>query len=478
MECHLIRSFLGMTQNVARFIPHYSTISEPLRQLTRKDTEWRWLERKELTLNKLKEALTGAGVMAYFDPNKDTNILVDASPVGLGAVLTPNWKILCYASRALTDVEQRYSQTEREMLAVVYAAEHFHFYLYGEKFTVNTDHRPLLGIVKSLKPATARVERWHLRLIPCRYSLIYQPWKNYLNSADYLSHHPHHKPEKDNAAEAYISYVVQNTIPKSITPEEAKKARKEDSLLQKVKAAVANGRWNNPQLSNFSPFKEKLSIINVLILRRHRLVTPSKLRKRMIDIAHHSDQSIDKIKQLIEEKVWFPRIDKPVEETVHSCIPCQASNPKHTRREPIHTTPLPAATWTEISVNFAGPFPSGEYLLVIIDDYSQFPEVEILPSLSANVVIPRLNIIFAKQRYPTIVKTDNGPPFQREDFKDFATQSGFKHRRIIPLWTAANGNTGPSLIPLQKYLLLKPAPAEKLTLAFSILLETTQKERR
>ena len=103
--------------------------------------------------------------MAYFDPNKDANILVDASPVGLGAVLTQNGKILCYASRALTDVEQRYSQNEREMLAVVYAAENFHLYLYGEKFTITTDHRPLVGIVKSLKPATARIERWRLRFM-------------------------------------------------------------------------------------------------------------------------------------------------------------------------------------------------------------------------------------------------------------------------------------------------------------------------
>ena len=147
-------SFLDMTQYVVRFIPHYATISEQLRQLTRKDTEWTWSEREELALNKPKEALTRAGVMAYFDPNKNTNILVDASPVGLGAVLTPNGKLLCYACRALTDVEQQKSQTEREMLAVVYAAEHFHFYLYGKKFTITAVHRPLLGTVKSLKPAT------------------------------------------------------------------------------------------------------------------------------------------------------------------------------------------------------------------------------------------------------------------------------------------------------------------------------------
>lgn len=104
-----VRSFLGMTQYVARFIPHHATITEPLRQLTKKGTEWRWSETEESALNKLKKILTGAKVMAYFDPNKDTNIMVDASPVRLCAVLTQDGKVLCYASRALTDVEQRYS---------------------------------------------------------------------------------------------------------------------------------------------------------------------------------------------------------------------------------------------------------------------------------------------------------------------------------------------------------------------------------
>ena len=280
--------------------------------------------------------------------------------------------------------------------------------------------------------------------MPYRYSLIYQPGKNDLNPADYLSRHPYHEPEKDNAAEAYIRYVVQNTIPKSITPEEVKKAREVDSLLQKVKAVVANGRWNDPQLSNFSPFKEKLSVI---ILLGHRLTTPSKLRKRTIDRAHHSHQGIVKTKQLIRENVWFPGIDKLVEETVHCCLPCQASNPKHTHREPIRNTPLPAVPWTDISVDFARRFPSGEYLLAVIDDYSRFPEVIILPSFSANVVIPRLNMFFARQGYPTIVKTENGPPFQGQDFKDFATQSGFRHRRITPLLPEANEEAEALYVP-------------------------------
>ena len=101
-----------------------------------------------------------ADVMAYFDPTCETQVLVDASPVGLGALLVQGGKIVSYGSRALSDVECRYSQTEREMLAVVWATEHFHLYLYGSKFKVFTDHKPLLGIFDSHKPASARIDRW------------------------------------------------------------------------------------------------------------------------------------------------------------------------------------------------------------------------------------------------------------------------------------------------------------------------------
>ena len=113
--------------------------------------------------------------MAYFDPKKTTDVIVDASPVGLGAILAQQGKIISYASRALTDVEQRYSQTDREFLAIVYGVEHFHLYLFGSKFTVTTDHKSLVGIISSSKPATARIERLRLRLMPYECDLQYRP---------------------------------------------------------------------------------------------------------------------------------------------------------------------------------------------------------------------------------------------------------------------------------------------------------------
>ena len=101
-------------------------------------------------------------------------------------------------------------------------------------------------------------------------------------------------------------------------------------------------------------------------------------------------------------------------------------------------------------MDFCGPFPSGDYLLVVTDDFSRYPEVEILRSTSAKAVIPHLDSIFARQGIPEIVRTDNGPPFNSESFQMFATQLGFTHRRITPEWPRANGEAERLMKTLEK----------------------------
>lgn len=166
---------------------------------------------------------------------------------------------------------------------------------------------------------------------------------------------------------------------------------------------------------------------------------PNSLQHRVVQIAHQSHQGIVKTKQYIREKVWFPGIDRLVENAVKSCIPCQASYPGATVREPVIPTPLPPEPWHSLAIDFSGPFPSGEYLLVIIDEYSRFPEVEIVPSTSAKTIIPKMEAIFARQGLPRTIKTDNGPPFNGSEFATFVKQLGIHHRKITPLWPEANG---------------------------------------
>ena len=155
-----VRSFLGMVNYVSRFIPNMATISEPLRVLTKKDTEWKWGQEQESAFQSLKNSISSFQVMAFFDTNKEVTLLVDASPIGLGAVLSQDNQVVAYASRSLSDVEQRYSQTEREALAIKWACSHFRLYIYGKPVTIITDHKPLEALFSNphSKPPP-RIER-------------------------------------------------------------------------------------------------------------------------------------------------------------------------------------------------------------------------------------------------------------------------------------------------------------------------------
>ena len=124
-----VRSFLGLVIFTARFIPDLATVSAPLRQLTKSGEPFVWGPEQQQSFDELKKRLSSAETLGYFDKNAPTNVIADASPVGLGAVLVQEQggelRVISYASRSLSDTERRYSQTEKEVLAIVWACERF-----------------------------------------------------------------------------------------------------------------------------------------------------------------------------------------------------------------------------------------------------------------------------------------------------------------------------------------------------------------
>ena len=183
------RSFMGLVQFVSKFVPDLSSIAEPIQKLTHKNVEFRWGQEQQVAFEKLKELITKADALANFSINDRTRIVADASPVGLGAVLTQlqgsEWRVIAYASRRLTDVERRYSQTEKEALALVWACERFNMYVFGREFELETDHKPLEYIYSQNSKRSERVERWVLRLQAYNFKVVYRPGKT--NIADALS---------------------------------------------------------------------------------------------------------------------------------------------------------------------------------------------------------------------------------------------------------------------------------------------------
>jgi transposase InsO family protein len=146
---------------------------------------------------------------------------------------------------------------------------------------------------------------------------------------------------------------------------------------------------------------------------------------------------------------WFPGIEEKVKVTIENCIACQA-NGSYSKAAPLQMTTLPPHPWHTVNVDFAGPFPTGEYLLVVIDAYSRFSEVEIVHTTAARGTIGKLDRIFSTHGIPKVLKSDNGPPFSSTEFKVFVQERGIRHQKSTPLWPQANAEAENFMKPLTK----------------------------
>ena len=212
-----LRSFLGLSNYCSKFIQNYSTLTAPLRELTTKNARYEWTSVHQQAFESIKRAIQKDCIMHFYNPEQQTQLTVDASPVGLGAILSNmdsqgNVHNVAYASRSLSIVEQKYSQTECEALAVVWACERFHLYLAGTRFTVITDNKALEIIYSAKSKPPARIERWALRLQQYDFQIKHRPGTG--NPADVLSRQPSEQsPETSNIADQYVNFVEQYAVP-------------------------------------------------------------------------------------------------------------------------------------------------------------------------------------------------------------------------------------------------------------------------
>ena len=126
-----LQTFMGLVQYLGKFIPNLSEVTAPLRKLQEKDVIWHWHAEQQQSFNKLKQLITEAPVLRFYDPRKELTLSVDASSKGLGAVLIQEEQPVAYASRALTKCQMNYAQIEKEALAILFGCTKFHQYVFG-----------------------------------------------------------------------------------------------------------------------------------------------------------------------------------------------------------------------------------------------------------------------------------------------------------------------------------------------------------
>lgn len=289
-----VRSFLGMVNQLGKFIPNLSEKDKPLRDLLSTKNMWYWGQEQLKAFKSLKLELSSAPVLQLYDPNKPQKISADASSYGLGAVMLQKegdvWLPVAYASRSLTPTEQRYAQLEKEALALTWACERFNDFILGLHFELETDHKPLVSLLggQALDALPPRIQRFRMRLRRYSYTIKHIPGKN-LTTADTLSRLPLRNSvtctdtDLMEDTNIYVESVLEGlpTSGKYLT--DLQEQLQSDSVCSQVMKYCAEGWPDRNQLrgalKNYWPERAVLCVHNGLLLRGTRLIIPANMQK-------------------------------------------------------------------------------------------------------------------------------------------------------------------------------------------------------
>ncbi|XP_060100949.1 uncharacterized protein K02A2.6-like, partial [Heteronotia binoei] len=268
----------------------------------------------------VKDLLVSNAVLHHYDENLPLILACDASPYGVGAVLghqLPDGREVpvAYYSRTLSPAERNYAQIDKEALAIVAGVHKFNDYLYGRRFTIATDHKPLLGLLapdrQTPQILSQRVLRWNQFLNSYTYTLVHCPGKA-MGHADALSRLPLPATDPDPAP-AHGVMLIESLPERPLHAEEVARATGRDRILARVRDWVGRG-WPAGKVEDaFRPFtsrKDELSTHKGCILWGSRVVVPPPLRRQVLEDLHETHPGIVRMKALARSYVWWPGMDE------------------------------------------------------------------------------------------------------------------------------------------------------------------------
>ncbi|GJU17499.1 reverse transcriptase domain-containing protein [Tanacetum coccineum] len=409
-----IRSFLGHAGFYRRFIKDFSKIARPLTKLLEKDTPFEFNDECQKAFELLKERLTCAPVIVSPNWNLPFELMCDASDFAVGAVLGQkdgkNFHPIYFASKTLNSAQQKYTVTEKELMAVVFAFDKFRSYLILSKTIVHTDHSALRHLFKK-QDAKPRLIRWILLLQ--EFDIEIKDRKGTENvAADHLSRLENDETSDDSEVDDnfpgetlmeintknepwfadFANYLVGNIIPKGMTYQQK----------NKFFSDLKHYFWEEPYL-----FK----VCSDGMIRR--CISGPETRT-ILDQCHHGPTGGHygpniTAKKVLDSGFYWPTIIKEAHTLVRLCDACQKTRNISKRDE----MPLNNIQVCEIfdiwGIDFMGPFPKSykfEYILVAVDYVSKWAEAQALPTNDARVVITFLKKLFCHFGMPKALISD------------------------------------------------------------------------
>lgn len=419
-----LRRFYGMASWYRRFVQNFSDIAQPLTQLLKKNMKWEWGTEQDNAMKELKRRLTEAPILVCPDFSLPFTIKSDASGSGIGSILC-QWqngeeRVIAYNSRALSDVEKRYSACEKECLAVVHAIRKYRQYIEGQHFTVLTDCLALKWL-NSMKNPSGRLAKWSLELQQFDYEIKYN--KGSLNIVpDALSRIPE------------VS-CVQETV----------KCEWYDPLIKSV--------FDNPdkypdfKIDQGELFKKVKFYKDKVEDNMWKLCVRKPERNRVLQECHSTPTAghlgREKTTARAADQYFWPGMQREVRDFVQQCESCQRHKVEQRQTSGTMGIRPTAGVWQEITTDLIGPLPRSSkgncYLLLFQDRFTKWVEYATLRRATANTVGEAFkNLVVYRHGVPQSVLCDNGSQYDSKFFKDLAKEYMFTIKFTPPYTPQAN----------------------------------------
>ena len=453
-----LRGFLGLAQQLGYFVPDLAHLTVDMKALLKKDVAYQWLEPQERSFQETKEALTSELVVKPFDPSLHTILLTDASKLhGLGfALMQPEkegHRLIQCGSCSTTPTQQRYSVSEIECLAIVWAIKKCQYYLRGlDTFSVITDHKPLVGIFKQdiEEVASERCQRLREKVTQFSFEVSWLEGKSHM-IADALSRSPVWVSEKDglenlvqeeetgicrrltvDPALEVITEAVKGDdeykelvtlVGKAVPADEVKSKTKEGHLARRVVK-----EWHALSTAN-------LNGVDIVLKDAKRMVLPSRARARVLELLHASHAGIEKTKVTARGMYYWPGMNDDIEHLVTSCKTCRTLQPSQRGMEALEID-KDIAPGTHYGIDLFNI--NTQDWVTMVDRYSGYPFARRLTKTDTGTVWAFVEDVCLEVGWPIVIRSDNGPQF-RGPFTARCTEQNIIHETSSPYNPASNG---------------------------------------
>lgn len=437
-----LQSILGMFNYMRDFIPQMAQLTTPLRVLLRKGVVWHWTDQQKIAFENLKEAVSKPPILKNFDPSKDVVIQTDSSQYGVGSVLLQDKQPVAFASRSLTDTEIKYSQIEKETLAIKYACRKFHNYIWGKKIVIHSDHLPLMSIFRKniAQIVSDRIVRMRLSLLKYDLDVQYLPGKQ-MFIADLLSRNclsTTYNNEIEVTGYIHNIYKPDNLLSYELIKNEINQNPDFCKIIDYIDNGWPNNKnniGNSEIVRHYFKIRNQLMHTEGIIYFNDRIVIPDKLKELALKMLHSGHHGVTKTLLRANQTYYWINLSNDIESYVKKCLTCQ-ENRNSKIKEPMICYEIPDRPFQRLGLDIM-TFKSKDYL-VIIDSFSKWIECVKLNSKTCSEIILKLKNIFSQYGIPEIVVSDNSP-FNSIEMRQFANNYNIEWKTSSPHYPISNG---------------------------------------